>query len=462
VKNLFFNTPARRNFLKSDQVEMRHIVEEFERVSLAHPDVAFSVHHNGAELFNIKQSSLRQRIVNIFGPKYNERLVPVQEETAIVAVSGFIGKPEYAKRTRGEQYFFVNDRFIKNSYLNHAVTSAFDELIGRDAHPSYFLYLKVSPSSIDVNIHPTKTEIKFTEERSIYAIIRSAVRNSLGKYNISPSIDFDQEDVFNVAPMPKNIEVGPPQEKDYDYNPFDSKAGSAEQPAPMSKSGGSFPRGWEDLYVISQKQTHQEPMFDREGPEPAPFSRETTRPVMQLRNKYILTHIKSGLIIIDQQRAHERILFEKAMDSLERQSGTSQQQLFPQSVELTGPDFALIMELKDDLHRLGFTLDSFGGNAVVVNGVPTDAMGMSVQGLIEDFLEQYKHFVGDMQSDSRERLARSMARSLGMKEGKALQPVEMIDLIDQLFACEQPYAAPNGKPTILTFTIEDLNRQFKA
>jgi DNA mismatch repair protein MutL len=183
---------------------------------------------------------------------------------------------------------------------------------------------------------------------------------------------------------------------------------------------------------------------------------------MQLRNKYILTHIKSGLIIIDQQRAHERILFEKAMDSLERQSGTSQQQLFPQSVELTGPDFALIMELKDDLHRLGFTLDSFGGNAVVVNGVPTDAMGMSVQGLIEDFLEQYKHFVGDMQSDSRERLARSMARSLGMKEGKALQPVEMIDLIDQLFACEQPYAAPNGKPTILTFTIEDLNRQFKA
>lgn len=464
VKNLFFNTPARRNFLKSDPVEMRHIVEEFERVSLAHPDVAFTVHHNGSELFNVRQSPLRQRIVSIFGPKYNERLVPVKEETAIVSVMGFIGKPEFSKKTRGEQYFFVNDRYIKNGYLHHAVTSAFDELISRDSHPSYFLYLKVDPSSIDVNIHPTKTEIKFTEERSIYAIIRSAVRNSLGKYNIAPSIDFDQEDIFNVAPMPKNLEISAPQKKDYEFNPFEAKAPAAKSThmPSRSSSGGSFPKGWEDLYVISQKDASQQPMFDQEKPEPEYMEREQNRPVFQLQRKYILTHIKSGLIIIDQQRAHERILYENALESLHNQGGNSQQQLFPQTVELSGPDCELLLELSDDLHRLGFTIDGFGGNAIVVNGIPVDAVDFPVQELIEDFLEQYKYFVSEVQSDSRDRMARSIARSLAMKEGKALQRVEMIDLIDRLFACAQPQAAPNGKPTILTFTMDELNRKFKA
>ncbi len=463
VKNLFFNTPARRNFLKSDPVEMRHIIEEFERITLAHPDVAFTVLHNQAELFNVRQSPLRQRIVSIFGPKYNERLVPVQEETAIVSVNGFIGKPEYAKKTRGEQYFFVNDRYIKNNYLNHAVTSAFDELIGREAHPSYFLYLQLDPSSIDVNIHPTKTEIKFTEERSIYAIIRSAVRNSLGKYNISPTIDFDQEDVFNVAPMPKNMEIGPPSTKDYEFNPFENNRQEKQQFPSSSRSSGSFPKGWEDLYVISQKGDEQQPMFDQEERE-KPLSQETQqdRPVFQLHRKYILTQIKSGLIIIDQQRAHERILYEKALESLHKQGGSSQQQLFPQTVEVSGPDCELLLDLKDDLHRLGFTIDGFGGNEIVVNGIPTEAIGMPVAALIENLLEQYKHFVNDLQTDSRDKLARSMARSVSIHEGKQLRPVEMIDLIDRLFACEQPQVAPNGKPTILTFTVDELNKKFKS
>jgi len=463
VKNLFFNTPARRNFLKSDQVEMRHIIEEFERISLAHPDVAFTVLHNQAELFNVRQSPLRQRIVSMFGPKYNERLVPVQEETAIVSVIGFIGKPEFAKKTRGEQYFFVNDRYIKNNYLNHAVTSAFDDLISRDSHPSYFLYLQLDPSSIDVNIHPTKTEIKFTEERSIYAIIRSAVRNSLGKYNISPTIDFDQEDVFNVAPMPKNLEIGPPSTKDYEFNPFDNKREEKQKFPSSSRSAGGFPKGWEDLYIISQKGDEQQPMFDREDRE-KPLSQEShqDRPVFQLHRKYILTQIKSGLIIIDQQRAHERILYEQALDSLYKQGGSSQQQLFPQTVEISGPDCELLLDLKDDLHRLGFTIDGFGGNEIVVNGIPTEAVGMPVAALIENLLEQYKHFVNDLQTDSRDRLARSMARSVSIHEGKQLRPVEMINLIDRLFACDQPQVAPNGKPTILTFTVDELNKKFKS
>lgn len=468
IKNLYYNTPARRNFLKSDAVEMRHIVEEFERVALAHPDISFSLHHNNAELFNVKPSPLRQRVVNMFGTRYNERLVPVSEKTAIVAIEGFIGKPEFAKRTRGEQYFFVNNRFIKNSYLNHAVTQAFDELITHGSHPSYFLYLDLDPASIDVNIHPTKTEIKFAEERSIYAIIHSAVRNSLGKYNIAPSLDFDQEDVFNVAPMPKNIEIAPPETRDFNYNPFET----VSKPADISGGSGfgsfgrtgartSFPTGWEDLYEITKIEDTQQPLFDREDADDFPSESES-RAVFQINKKYICTTIKSGIILIDQQRAHERIIYEKALESFASQGGYSQQQLFPQTVELSGGDYELINDLKDDLHQLGFTIDNFGGHHIVVNGIPTEAVGIPVQGLIENMLEQYKNSVSEVQSTTRERLARSMARSLSIPHGKKLQTVEMIDLIDRLFACQNPQAAPNGKPIVITFTNDEIDKKFKT
>ncbi len=399
VKNLFYNTPARRNFLKSDAVEMRHIVEEFERVALAHPDIGFSLHHNDNELFNLKSSTLRQRIVNVFGSKFNERLVPVKEDTAIVRLEGFIGKPEFAKKTRGEQYFFVNDRFIKNSYLNHAVTRAFDELIGRDSYPSYFLYLKVDPASIDVNIHPTKTEIKFTEERSIYAIVHSSVRNSLGKYNIAPSLDFDQEAILNIQPLPQNVEVAPPESKDFNFNPFETKT-----PQPSSGGGGGgfnsgrsggFSQNWKELYSITEKREGEEqsPLFDRDEEEdlrkPDVSVTDRDRPIFQLHRRYILTQIKSGFIIIDQQRAHERVLFEEIKRGLERGSGFSQQQLFPQRVELDGKDLQLLDDLKDDLFKLGFNISTFDNESAVVNGVPAEAKGLDVAALIQDFLEQY-------------------------------------------------------------------------
>jgi|SRR5690554_2227958 len=469
IKNLFYNVPARRNFLKSDAIEMRHIIEEFERVALAHPDVGFTVHHNNAELFNIKSSPLRKRVVDMFGSKYNERLVPVKEETAIVAVHGFIGKPEFAKRTRGEQYFFVNDRFIKNHYLHHAVAQAFDELINRGSHPSYFLYLKVDPSTIDVNIHPTKTEIKFMEERSIYAIIHSAVRNSLGKYNIAPSLDFDQEDIFNVAPMPKNLEVAPAQTKDFDFNPFNDGGKTFEKDTwPSGNAGserafsGSFPTGWQDLYEITRTRDEQQPLFDRDGADTFPEKETENRPVFQLNKKYICTTIKSGMILVDQQRAHERILYENALANLESQGGYSQQQLFPQTIELSSGDCELINDLQEDLHRLGFTIDNFGRNAIVVNGIPTEAEDIPIQGLIENFLEQYKHAVSEVQSNTRDRLARSLARSLCIRHGRKMQRVEMLDLIDKLFACSNPQTSPNGKPTIITFTNEELEIKFKA
>lgn len=461
VKNIFFNTPARRNFLKSDAVEMRHIVEEFERVALVHPDVSFSLHHNDNELFNLKNSSLRQRIVNVFGTRFNERLVPVKEETGIVSVKGFIGKPEFAKKTRGEQYFFVNDRFIKNSYLNHAVTSAFSELINRDAYPAYFLYLKVAPESIDVNIHPTKTEIKFAEERSVYAIIHSAVRNSLGKYNIAPSLDFEQENFMNVAPVPKNARVGAPERRDFDFNPFENeKSPFSGERSIKSKFSGGFGGNWEELYNITEKRDVQQPIFDREK-ENTHYD-EGVRPVFDLQNKYILTRIKSGFILVDRRRAHERVLFEKVLKSLNDQGGHSQQQLFPETVELDAKDCALIEDLREDLFRLGFNIDGFGSNSIVVNGIPTEAPEMPIKDLIESFLEQYKNSVGEFQNDSRERLAKSLAASLRIRENKTMDRVEMLDLIDRLFACEQPQVSPTGKPIVLTFSLDEINKKFKS
>ncbi|MCZ4409922.1 DNA mismatch repair endonuclease MutL [Cryomorphaceae bacterium 1068] len=471
VKNLFYNTPARRNFLKSDAVEMRHIVEEFERVALAHPDIGFSLHHNDNELFNLKPSTLRQRIVNVFGSKFNERLVPVKEDTAIVRLEGFIGKPEYAKKTRGEQYFFVNDRFIKNSYLNHAVTRAFDELIGRDSYPSYFLYLKVDPASIDVNIHPTKTELKFTEERSIYAIVHSSVRNSLGKYNIAPSLDFDQEAILNIQPLPQNVEVAPPESKDFNFNPFETKA---TQPTNGGGGGfnsgrsGGFSQNWKELYSITEKRDGEEqsPLFDREEEKeidlPVVSVTDRDRPIFQLHRRYILTQIKSGFIIIDQQRAHERVLFEEIKRGLERGSGFSQQQLFPQRVELDGKDLQLLEDLKEDLFKLGFNISTFDNESAVVNGVPAEAKGLDVGALIQDFLEQYKSSVGQFQNDHHDQIAAGMARSLKIKEGKKMENTEMLDLVDRLFACAQPQITPSGKSVILNFTLDEIQRKFKA
>lgn len=463
VKNLFFNTPARRNFLKSDPVEFRHILEEFERVALAHPDIGFTLVHNGGELFNLKPTALRQRIVGMFGHKHNERLVPVSEHTAIVEVSGFVCKPEYAKKTRGEQYFFVNDRFIKNPYLHHAVASAFDNLIGRDAHPSYFIYLRIDPSHIDINIHPTKTEIKFTEERSVYAIIRSAVRNSLGKYNISPTIDFEQEAVFNVPPLPTQVQVGAPQRKDFDFNPFDAQPPRREGYAAGRSSGGSGATlshfGWEQLYEAARSETTVvQQALTTEGDE----AEAPSRGVYQLHRKYILTQIKSGLMLIDQQRAHERILYEKALADLEQRKGHSQQELFPVTVELTQGDYAVVMGLRSELEGLGFAIEPFGGSSVAIQGIPADAAGTNSAALLEAVLEHFKAAAGEVQLQHSERLALSVARSMCIREGRELQPTEMLDLVDRLFACSQPQLTPNGKPIVANMPMDEIDKKFKS
>jgi len=459
VRNLFFNTPARRNFLKSDPIEMKHIIEEFERVALVHADIGFTVSHNGTELFNLRASQLRQRIVNLMGGKFNERLVPVKEETAIVRVTGFIGKPEYAKKTRGEQYLFVNDRFIRNNFLHHAIASAYRDLVGNQAYPAYFIYLDLDPARIDVNIHPTKTEVKFLEERSIYSILHAAVRNSLGKYNISPSLDFDQEQIFNIPPVDQKAEISAPSTKDYDFNPFASAP--AGKPSGMRSAGNaSFPKDWTELYQITEEREVQQRNFDQE--ESTPFETSAARPVIQVQNRYLITTIKSGFVVIDQHRAHERILYERNLDTLHHQQKSSQQQLFAQTVELSATDCALLMDLKDDLTKIGFTLDTFGGNTIVVNGVPSEALQLDIKSVIEQILEQYKNAVGDFQIDHTERLARSTAHSLAIKPGKRLSQTEMIDLIDTLFGCRQAQSSPNGKPVFLNFSTDDLLQKFKS
>lgn len=462
VKNIYFNTPARRNFLKSDAVEMRHVVEEFERIALVHPDVNFTLHHNDNELFNLRATTLRQRVVNVFGAKYNERLVPVKEQTDIVSVEGFIGKPEFARKTRGEQYFFVNDRFIKNNYLHHAVKSAYEDLISHDAHPSYFIYLRVDPKTLDVNIHPTKTEVKFSEERFIYAIIRSAVRNSLGKYNISPSLDFEPEAFMNISPMPRDAKIEPPSHKEINFNPFDKEKSGGSRRTAFAKSG-NFGGNWQDLYHITEKKKGEsQGMFDRVPVESPPHvpSREGKQMVLDLHGKYIWSRIRSGFIIVHRRRAHERVLFEEALKSLDNQAGWSQQELFPKTIELSASDAELIKDLSEDLRRLGFTIDGFGTGTIVVHGVPAEAVDLPVEDLIDGMLDRYKNSADDLRSDHRRNLARSLASGMSIKDGQPMEKAEMIHLIDRLFACEQPALSPSGKPVILTFDIEDIDKKF--
>lgn len=458
VKNLFFNIPARRNFLKSNPVELKHIIEEFERVALVHPEIKFELSHNGNELYNLPVSNLRQRIVALYGKNYNERLVPVEEETDLVYIKGYLIKPEFSKKTRGEQFFFVNNRFIKSAYLHHAVSSAFNGIISKEHFASYFIYLEVNPQTIDINIHPTKTEIKFEDERAIYAILLSTVRRSLGVHNIVPSLDFDTDSLEIPLPDKNRPVVEPVIQVDVNYNPFE---GQKSKPVAQKKSGHTFPQqDWEELFKIAARPGQNE-LFEEETPE---LSQEDTqgRVTVQLQKKYILCPVKTGFWIIDQSRAHERILFEKFIIDISRNSAFSQQQLFPQIVQLNAADFALLQEIDEDLRHLGFDLADMGQNSISVNGIPADAEECNPQTLIENMLEEVKHNSSEIHKNRLEAIARSLAASIRIKPGKVLSSEEMNTLVDQLFACEHPAVSAYGKPTIVTFTFDELEKKFNS
>lgn len=452
VKNLFFNVPARRNFLKTEPVELRHIIDEFQRVALAHPEIAFSMHHNNAEVFHLEKGNSKQRIMGVFGANYNNRLVPVEEDTPIIKIKGFTGKPEFARKTRGEQFFFINRRFIKSPYLHHAIQAAYQELLPADSFPSYFLMLEVDPSSIDINIHPTKTEIKFEDEKSVYAILRSVVKKSLGQYNISPTIDFNQEMSLVDIPLKsdKKFIEQPTIKVNPDFNPF--KTEKKSNPAEASNK-----ENWQKLFIKEEAKEEQQVFQNWDENSTA----QGESGCFQLHNKYILSPIKSGFLIIEQQGAHERVLFERFVNAMEKHRSASQQMLFPVTIELPAADMELVKELKEEIHALGFDLSEFGKNTVAVQGIPAEAAGSDAAALLEHLLENYKENLSELKLNKKENLARAMARELCIRQGKALSAAEMSNLIDELFACNMPYSAPNGRPVVSTYTMEDLDKRFK-
>lgn len=459
IKNLFFNVPARRNFLKSNQVETRHIMDEFIRVALAHTNIEMSLHHDSDELFNLRSGKLRQRIVELFGKGFNEKLVPISEETSIAKIEGFVGKPEFARKKRGEQFFFVNDRFIRSSYLNHAISSAYDELIQEKMHPAYFIFFTVDPSFIDINIHPTKTEIKFEDEKSIYAILRSATRQSLGKYNIAPTLDFNQEMSISFPPPPKDVRMFQPELPVKQYSGSVSAKGAHSAAMVNTRTEGWTQQpddDWQKLYEGLSDQPQETTTVQSSM---AVGDDVDKRPI-QIHGKYILSSIRSGTIIIDQKRAHERIVFEKIIRSLAMQQTPKQQHLFPINIELSSADSKTLSGILEEVKQLGIDIEPFGKNAFVIQGLATYIDENTAKDVIDELLEEYNNSGNLSGSKRQEKLAQAMARKAAIPYGKVLQHEEMTQLIDELFACDLPYTAPNGKPTLITMGLDELEKRF--
>jgi DNA mismatch repair protein MutL len=461
VKNLFYNIPARRNFLKSNSVEMRHIMDEFVRVALAYPQVAFSFYHNDLELFNLPEEILSKRAVSVLGGSYREQLIPCKEETGFVSISGYIGKPESARKTRGDQFFFVNNRFIKSNYLNHAVMHAFEELIPSDSFPFYILYIEIDPSNIDVNVHPTKTEIKFDDEKTVYAIIKACVKRSLGTHNIMPSLDFDfNVNVSGFTGLSANSDTVTNDYKGYTTKPFATQTS-------IERSNQS---NWERMYSgmeNNREEGYQESIKMLSAINGAEDVTRLNKELLhtgntstfQLHQKYIVSQIKSGMMLVDQQAAHERILFEKYIGMLQNKFGSSQQFLFPLTLELSPSDFTLVLEMEDDIRKLGFVFNVFSNTTIVVNGVPSDVKGGSEKDLFEGLIEQFKQN-RDLKIDRQENLARALAKRSAIRAGNKLTLVEMNSIIDQLFACKTPNFAPDGNLTVVMLDMDKIGRLF--
>jgi len=475
IKNLFFNIPARRNFLKSETVEQRHIVDEFQRVAMAHPNIHFTMYHNGSEMFNLPISNFRQRIVNIFAGKTNEKLVPVKEETEIVNLQGFIGKPEFAKKNRGEQFFFVNNRFIKSGYLHHAVMAAYEGLLKDGAQPSYFLYLDVPPHTIDINIHPTKTEIKFDDEHALYAILRSAIKHSLGQFNVAPVLDFDRDPNLDTPYQYQNKEAEYPTiQVDSNFNPFADEKPSKSFAATSNFSSSSYRKpeaqpSWESLYV-GLKQAGQEiteMTFENDGAVSSSLFEENeieqeVKRTYQIHKKYIVSPIKSGMVIINQKRAHERILYEEFLTNMTVHQASSQQMLFPLQLYFSAAEIDLIKELQLSLENTGFLFEAINEDNIVISGLPVNVTESEISIVLEELLSDLQDGIPDSSFCQNDTIAKSMARSLAVKTGTYLTEKEQENLVHNLFACKEPNVSPFQKPTFITMSVEDLDKKFSV
>ncbi len=468
VKNLFYNIPARRNFLKSETVELRHVIDEFQRVALAHPNIYFTMYHNGSELFNLPNSNIRQRIVHVFSGKTNEKLVPVQEETDIVTIQGFVGKPEFAKKNRGEQFFFVNDRYIKSGYLHHAVMNAYDGLLPNGAQPSYFIYLQVPTHTIDINIHPTKTEIKFDDEHALYAILRSSIKHSLGQFNVAPALDFDRDPNLDTPYEYQNKTADyPTVQVDRTFNPF-----ADEKPAKSYSGGGSSYRkaetsqSWESLYVGLKQDTVEVAPFAFENEEVTASlfdekeEEQTIKRTYQIHKKYIVSPIKSGMVIIDQSRAHQRVLYEQFLTNMTVHQASSQQLLFPLQLHFSNNEMKLIAELQPSLENTGFVFEAFATDAIHISGIPVNTTESEVSIVLEQLLSDLEDGIPDSSFSQNDTIAKSMAKSLSVKTGVYLTEKEQESLVNNLFACKEPNVSPFQKPTFITMRVEDIDKKF--
>ncbi|OJJ16358.1 DNA mismatch repair protein MutL [marine bacterium AO1-C] len=484
VKNLFFNVPARKNFLKSNAVEMRHILDQFHRIALAYSDINFSLYHNETEVYNLYAGKLVNRITAIFGKNYRDKLAFCQEDTELIRIKGYIGKPENAKKTRGDQFFFVNNRYIRHSYLHHAVMNAFEGLIPSDMHPFYVLFIEIDPKHIDINVHPTKTEIKFDDERTVYAIIQAAVKKSLGTHNLTPSLDFDSN-VNHDPTLPQFQQRFP--KSDYqsggggnNYRPFEK--------SPQEKRNLS---NWHKIYEGLEKKAIQENTYgtfdfeettqskneentltfesnanklNNEGP-----AKETSNPIepagerqsFQVHNQYIMTPVRSGLMLIEQQAAHERVLYDKFLDSLKNDSGAAQQLLFPSTITLNPADFQLILEIETEIRNLGFIFEVLPENRLEIKGVPADITNENEQELFEGFLEQFKNYQSTLKVERESIVARSLAKRSAIRAGTKLTSMEMNLLVDQLFASSNPNYTPDGRPTLVMLTLDKIKDFFE-
>ncbi len=466
VANLFYNIPARRKFLKSDAVELRNVTDEFHRVAMAHPAVAIKFSHNGTYLFDLPSGNYRQRIVNIMGAKTNEKLIAVNEETEIVSIHGFIGKPEFARKTRGAQYFFVNDRYIRHNYLNHAVSSAYEGLLNNGANPSYFLYLTVPKDSVDINIHPTKTEVKFDDEHSLYAIIRASVKHALGQFHVN-AIDFQKETEYE---LPYDLAVNnspsvPKIEVDRNFNPF-RESGTAPSSPHSNNSRDQFawkqqkPAPWEALYagtnassiIVEQEEVQHESLFDSED--------ASTNNIFQLQRKFIVSTLQSGLLVVYQQRAHERILFEQLLKQLSVQNSVSQQLLFPIKINRSRDEVVILKNLQRELEQIGFLFKNLHENIIEIEGLPLELKEKDVTNVLDAIINSQQQEVPEKTFSKTHHLALAMSHGMSVKSGEILQKDAMEHIINQLFSCEEPTLTPSGKKVFVKITGENLNSKF--
>ena len=462
VKNLFYNVPARRNFLKSNNVELRHINEEFTRISLINPEIAFSYYNNDKIVYKLIPGGLKSRIAALFGNVYNERLISLEQNTDVVNITGFIGKPEFAKKTRGEQYFFVNGRFIKHPYLHHAVNNAYTELIPADSFPSYFISIKIDPKDIDVNIHPTKTEVNFQDARYVYAVLHAAVKQAIGKHSLTPTIDFDVNPEVEAAFLtpPSNDLKQPEIEVDNEFNPFANTMPSSGMGTPNFEKPST--ENWESLYsgMDTKEQTGDGKLSFTDEPTDEENDYDESK-FIQVQNRFIVCNVKKGLMVVDQNLAHFRIKYEDILGRLKSTTQHSQQQLFPQNINLTKNDGEILKSLFEELKNIGFEIEDAGKGNFVIVGVPADLKDTNIPSVIESIIENHKSNVDELDFDKNINIAKSIAIRSAIKNGIKLDKREMKEIFDSLFKCKAPTVSPDGKNILRTIGESELEQILK-